>query len=87
MSSVVIILGHALMPAAPLRPRQDLGHGLLQGQDEPPQEPPNLRDTQGEPRPRWALNPVRPLGSWGDGRLFFNASTAIAPARKPTNKA
>ena len=61
--------------------------GLLDGQDQPPQQPANLRNTQREASPRLALNTVRELLSGGGPRLFFNASTAMAPARKTVNRA
>jgi hypothetical protein len=84
---VVIILGELLMPPAPAGPGQDVVGGLLHGQDQPPQEPPNLGHAQREARPRLALNAVSGLTSGGGGRLFFNCSSAMAPARKMVSRA
>src|SRR5262245_16159328 len=75
------------MPPAPAGPGQDVLGGLLHGQDQPPQEPSNLRHAQREARQRLALNAVRGLTSGGGGRLFFSCSTAMAPARKMVNRA
>ena len=83
----MIVLGQALMPTAPAGPGQDLLGGLLHGEDQPPQEPPQLRDAQRDRRPRRALNAARMLRSRVGGRLFFNASTAIVPARITTKNA
>jgi hypothetical protein len=75
MASVVIVLGHALMPVAPTRPRQDLGHGLLQGQDEPPPKPPHLRATQGGAKTPVGLEPLQnPSGRRGTARATVDRS-------------
>src|SRR4030095_6888922 len=42
---VVPIFGHALMPAPPCRPCQNVFHALLGGQHEAPEEAPNLPPT------------------------------------------
>jgi hypothetical protein len=83
----VIVLGQALMPTAPAGPRQALLGSLLHGEDQPPQQPSQLRDAQRGRRPRRALNPARILRAWVGGRLFFNASTAMVPARITTKSA
>jgi hypothetical protein len=83
----MVVLGNRLMPPAPLRPRQDVVDGVRHGEHQTPQQPANLRDTQGNPRPRLALNAARLLSAWGRGRLFFNASTAIVPARMTVSRA
>jgi hypothetical protein len=82
-----MILGDRLMPTAPLRPRQDVAGGLLHSQDQAPQQAADLRHAQGDRSPRPALKAARLRRSWGGGRLFFNASTAIVPARRTVNKA
>jgi hypothetical protein len=83
----VIVLGHVLMPAAPVGRRQDLVGGLLHRQDQAPQEAPYLRNTQRGVRPRVARNAPRLLRSCTEGRLFLSASTALVPARKTVNRA
>src|SRR4030095_11848885 len=45
------------------------------------------RHAHREARPRWALNVPSGLAVWGGGRLFFNASTAIVPARMTVSRA
>jgi hypothetical protein len=49
------------MPAAPLRPCHDVVGRLPHGQDQPPQQAPNLGDAQWEIRPRLALKAVSGL--------------------------
>jgi hypothetical protein len=63
MTFVVVVLGAGLVPATPLRPGQDVIGGLLEGEDQPPQEPANLGDAQREVRPRLALNAARGFAS------------------------
>jgi hypothetical protein len=87
MPLVVIVFRDALMPATPAGPGHHVARALLERQDQAPQEPPNLLDSQREVSPRVALNAARLLLPWRDGRLFLNASTAMAPARKTTNRA
>ena len=84
---VVIIFGLPLMPPAPAGPPKDLNDGLLHGQDQAPEQPPNLWYAQRQARPCWALKAARPLRFWTGGGLFFNASTAMGPARKTTKSA
>ena len=84
---VVMVLGSRLMPAAPLGPGQHVVGGRLDRQDQAPEEPANLLDAQRDPRPRPALNAARLLSVWGGGRLFCNASTASAPARRTVRSA
>ena len=84
---IVIIAGETLMPTAPPGPRHDPLGGLLHSQDQPPQEPTNLGDAQREESPRLALNAANELASRAGGRLFFNCSTAMAPARKMVSRA
>jgi len=48
------------MPA-PLRPSQHVAGCLPHGQDQAPQQPPNLGDAMREGRPRLALNAARGL--------------------------
>ena len=83
----MVILGDHLMPAAPVRPSQDVVHRLLHRQTHAPEEPANLRDAQRDTRPRPALNAARLRPSGGAGRLFFNISTAMAPARRTVRSA
>jgi hypothetical protein len=83
----MVILGGALMPAAPVRPREDVGHTLVHGQDQPPQEPAKFRSAQREGRPRPALNAARLLLSWGDGKFFLKTSTAMVPTRRTVGNA
>ena len=85
--SQVIIFGQALMPAAPVGPRQDLAGRLLHRQDHAPEEAANLLNAQRDSRPRSALNAAKLLLDCGGGRLFFNASTAMAPARSTVSRA
>jgi hypothetical protein len=47
-----------------------LATGLLHGQDQPPQQPANLRDAQRDPRPRPALNAASGLASGGAAAFF-----------------
>jgi hypothetical protein len=49
---VVIICGEPLMPPTPAGPGEDLDHGLLHGQDEAPEQSPNLGHAQRDLRPR-----------------------------------
>src|ERR687897_1604216 len=84
---VVIMFGAGLMPAPPVRPGQDVVRRLLHSQDHAPEEPANLLDAQRHARPRPALKAARLLPRGGAGRLFFNASTAIAPARRTVRSA
>jgi len=84
---VVIVFGAGLMPAPPVRPGQDVVRRLLHGQHHAPEEPANLLDAQWDARPRSALKAARLLPREGVGRLFFNASTAIAPARRTARSA
>jgi len=83
----VIVGRSALMPSAPTGPRANMLDGLPRGQDQPAEQPPYLGHAQREERPRLALNAARLLRAWGGGRLFFNASTAMAPARSTTSRA
>ena len=83
----MVILGNTLMVLTPLRPGQDVAGGLRHGQHSPPQQPPQLRHAQREVRPRRALNAASGLASGGDHRLFFNAWTAIVPARMIVSRA
>jgi hypothetical protein len=75
------------MPAAPPRPRQDMLGRLRHREDHVPQEPTNFGHAQREARPRLALNTARLVFAWGDGRLFLNVSTAMAPARSTVSRA
>jgi hypothetical protein len=75
------------MPAAPVRPGQEVTSGLLHGQDQPPQQPAHLGHPQWEARPRLALNTARECLFCGGSRRFLNASTAMLPARKTVNSA
>src|SRR5262245_46509 len=84
---IVVILGSALVPTAPLRPGQGLVNGLLHGHDQPPQQPPQLWNAQRQDRPRLALNAAKLLCCWTGGKVFVNASTAMAPARMTGNSA
>src|SRR5919202_4190507 len=84
---IVVILSDSLVRPAPLRQSQDVARRLWHGQDQAPQQPPQLGDTQREARPRRALNAASGLASWGGGSLFFNASTAILPARMTVSRA
>jgi hypothetical protein len=61
-----MVLGQALMPTVPTGPREDLLGGLLPGEDQPPQPPPQLGDAQRGRRPCRALHPARgaPLLGW-----------------------
>src|SRR5262245_41891331 len=81
------MFGQALMPAAPVGPSQDLGAGLLHRENHAPEGAANLLDAQRVARPRPALNTARLLRDCGGGRLFFHASTAMAPARSTTSRA
>src|ERR687884_436915 len=87
MPLVVIIRREALRPATPAGPGHHVARALLERQDQAPQEPPNLLDTQREVSPRVVLHAARRLRSWRDGRRFLTASTAMAPARTTTNRA
>src|SRR5262245_56276859 len=81
------MFGAGLMPAPPVGPGHDMVRRLLHHQDQAPEEPTNLRDTQRDARPRPALNAARLCPGCGGGRLFFKASTAVAPARSTANRA
>jgi hypothetical protein len=83
----MVILGDHLMPAAPVRPGQDVVHRLLHRQNRAPEAPANLRDAQWDARPRPALNAARLRPGGGAGRLFVNTSTAMAPARRTVRSA
>src|SRR5882672_6134134 len=67
-----------LMPPAPAGPGDHVLGGLLHGQDHAPQQPPQLGHAQREARPRRALKAARGWCVWTGGRLFCNASPAIA---------
>jgi len=74
---------NALMPAAPCRPCQKAFHALLRGQHEPPEEAPNLPDTQSHRSPRAALKVAKLLGvGWVD--IFFGASCVGGWAARST---
>lgn len=75
------------MPAPPLGPGHHVVHGMLERQPQAPQEPPKLLYAQRDGSPRLALNAARLRRSWEDSRLFLNASTAMAPARKVVSRA
>jgi hypothetical protein len=49
---VVIVVGEPLMPPTPTGPGEDLTHSLLRGQDETPEQSPNLGHAQRDVRPR-----------------------------------
>jgi hypothetical protein len=84
---VVIVLGSGLMPTTPVGPGQDVVRRVLRREDDAPEEPANLLDTQREARPRPALKAARLCPAWGTSRLFFNASTARHPARSTVSRA
>ena len=83
----MVIDGGGLVPPTPLRLAEDMMGGLRYGQDEPPEQPPPCGNAQREERPRLALNAANGLASDGGCRLFFNASTAIVPARMLVSRA
>jgi hypothetical protein len=75
------------MPAAPVGPGQDRVGGLLHRQDHAPAAAAPLLNAQREPRPRPALNAVKRLRGCRGGRLWFHASSALAPARSTVSRA
>src|SRR5256886_10456903 len=79
--------GMAGAPPPPPRQGGEGAHGGAHTKPNPPQQPPQLGHAQREARPRRALNAASGLATWGGGRLFFNASTAIVPARMTISRA
>jgi hypothetical protein len=60
---------------------------LRHGQDHTPEALANLLNAPQDGRPRPALKVARWLPGGGPGRRFFNASTAMAPARRTVRSA
>ena len=81
---IVPVYGPPLMSPPPPRPGENPLDALLHGQHELPEEAPNLGDTQGDRRPRAALNATRLLAR---ARSPFFAVQLLARARPATRSA
>jgi len=75
------------MPAAPYGPGQHTLNALLCGEHEPPEEAPNLADTQRHTSPREVLKAVRLLGMGPCGIFFHEGAVGRCAARSTVNRA
>lgn len=75
-SSIVVEARPGLMAPPPPRPAQHCRNLLLKRQRQMPEQAPDLRTTQADWRPRWALKRAKLLGPAPFCRPFFGAVSA-----------
>src|SRR5919202_4411260 len=77
----MVELGEGLVLPSPPRPRQHLRGGLLDPEDQLPQQAPDFPHADPNQSPRRALKVARLLGLARTGSPFFGSSASCAAAR------